>query len=326
MKKIYFFVDLSPSLGLGHFFRCLALAEEAPSFNLTPTFIADDQTYQDFFRSWDVGFATSSTIENDSFFVIDTATQINRDLLSFLQSKNSITTVIDNKTCLDFKFDFFVDALFSFEIEGKCPLAKKILAGLDFAIVRSAFSKSNNLLLRERDNYKTLVCFGGGDDLKRTTFRFLQKLDLLGYRKNVDIIAGVAFDEVKSITKGWANTEVIRSTSDMVNLMSKSNLIVTKMGVTVFESISLGIPTLLVEPTVEHVKLSKFVSEKNRNWPAISFGIDSEENLIKAAQKLIRLKEYPSELTDLKNHCSSFIDGQGASRVLREMITHGKFL
>ncbi len=102
---------------------------------------------------------------------------------------------------------------------------------------------------------------------------------------------------------------------DLPAILRTARLVVTKLGLTTFESFRLGVPCLLLEPTPAHEQLARELADSYPDWPAWNHGLATPESLPHAAQRLRDLATRPAELAAATARAARFVPAGGGERV-----------
>lgn len=277
--NVFFRVDSSSQMGVGHLMRCLTLADELEKKNHNATFICRklkgnliksiehrvlilpaDKDFQsdDLYLSW-----LGATQEQDAKQTIQVIHD-NADLLIVdsyaldevwhkqLKPHAKKIMVIDDLADRQFDCDVLLNQNLGSQKEdyqGKLPSDCELLLGCDYALLRTEFAELRKQTKEKRMNtkeIKNILINMGGSDNNNVTYDVLQQLN---DDFHVVVVLGGASPHKKMINEFVKNknikVEVIINADNMAELMLKADLAIGASGTTSLERCCLGLPTLL---------------------------------------------------------------------------------
>ena len=197
----------------------------------------------------------------------------------------------------------------------------KFLLGPEYAIINKKFSdKRKRVKAREKLN-KIFVCFGGGDDggVTYNCLRLINKklFDSLFFHVFINT-ENQYLNAIRLLSSKHKNIKIHINTSSTEEIMANCDAALIAPGTLSYESSCLGLPMILIT----------LADNQNINaigWESIGAGINlgeknnfSKEKLNTAIELLIN---DPDQLWSMSNNCLSAVDGFGAMRVTKEIIS-----
>lgn len=261
------------SLAMGHVYRCLRLAKQLSEINVNCFFLM-----KNFPEGVDVikssGFATkllhpeistqeeasalvSLALEENAIIFIDLRSSINHLLYNAL--RNKILTIVYEDVCTeDTEPTLIINPnLQAFEESSYCPELKetKYCLGTDYVVIDPKISKYYRFHFSSQVN-RLFLCFGGADPCN-ISYRVLNLIISESFNFQMVIALGPAYkysNKIKSLlkyAKEGNNVTVISNCNDLAPIQSQCDAAITSGGTTVYESIALCIPTLVL-PTIDY--------------------------------------------------------------------------
>lgn len=327
--RLLFVTKGSEKIGLGHIVRSSTLAEKAAKNGDRVTFLAigspliknliTDKSFspvylkqeKDLFRqdlaSYDAIIFDLLDLENESF--------------SFFSDKSKITVSIspifnqNNKVNLFFSRTKYVDGQIEAEnLEKYC--------GLDYTILKEGCIQVNtndyvnNL---KKENVHVAISMGGGD-AQNKTLEFLRQVKEIitpttfwvllgeGYKHSYDkLIAEINLDRRHEIVLAKTNRS-------MWHIVNNCSLIVLPGGITTYEAVHCGIPSINF---LYDLNNSYLIEELVENKACINAGGIDSQNISKFPIIVNQLFQNKEELAEMHRKSLSLIDNKGCDRILR---------
>ncbi len=260
-RVIGFRVDSNKEVATGHAMRCITYAKQLiKQGTIVIFFVADDESakfielrgmycvvlnsaYNKLEQETNALIANIKTyhiktLVIDSYYVTDT----------YLQAIRKETKIVYIDDVLNFAYP--VDVLVNYNIyadkseykqlyaNAQCPL---LLLGMEYAPLREEFKNVKYVIRPEVKNI--LITMGGGDH-----YNIAQKLVeyLLPLKEFSDITFHIVAGEFFECNILDNKVKVHKNVSDMAQLMSDCNLIVSAGGFTLYEAYTVGVPTISV--------------------------------------------------------------------------------
>lgn len=319
--KILFCTEASTHFGHGHVMRCKNLAAFARRQGFNTAFLAKNAY-------------TAALLTNLGEFVLPTyLAELHQGPVVIDIPGNEEPTVVhnfQNKGCRVLMLDAHGPARTLADIVCDTTMTSDRLGllghsprttylyGFDYACLNMSFYESRVSHITTTRTNRLLVIFGGIDPLNSTA-RLLQALHRFGFRGPADIVLGhapTAMEMTKNLTEEWKDTNVMFNVSNISNLMSRCSLVATKVGITMLEAFCSGKGCVMVEPTPLHAELATSLASQYAPWPAMDFGLASDEAFQNCAEHIILLLHDQKKIKDWGHRAAKLVDGQGTERVM----------
>lgn len=260
MTDILFITDGGPTQGMGHVFQSLAVASAVARTNVgkirfaaPPESVAIQQKIQDSdyeLMDWnDIGTRNSAFLPDT--VVIDTP-QPNTELIETVSGAKTVVygspeTNLSPSVCK--KSNVIVSPLSITEgLGGRKQQTNGAthFVGPPYLILREDFDQyAGSYKTNQLDHI--LLTFGGADPRNLTTETLLN-ISNVEYEK-ISVVLGPAFDHHDEFASAVADVgiddlDIYQDTNEMASLMYQSDLVVTSPGLSMFESIYIGVPTV----------------------------------------------------------------------------------
>ncbi|HLD89001.1 MAG TPA: UDP-2,4-diacetamido-2,4,6-trideoxy-beta-L-altropyranose hydrolase [Candidatus Nanoarchaeia archaeon] len=326
-KKIFFRLDYSRKIGVGHLMRCLALAEK---INAESIFLLQKTSPEIIGLIKSKGFGIVEinfnneieelnkikklvAVEKPFTLIIDLYNR-SQDYFNELRKIPSKLVVIDDFAGIRLDADIIISNNFFANNLNYNNFRGNILLGPKYAFLRKEFENFEERKIT-KDVKNLLIMFGGADN-KNLTTKTLKILRNNG--RNKIVVVGKIFSKIAELKKELKHHKKFELYVDAINiseLMKKSDIAISAAGTTMFELAATGTPTLAVAQ-VEHQKIVAEACEKAGF--AINLGDDEhfQNYLLKYLDELssseIRKK--------LSVSGQKLVDGKGAERVADEIM------
>jgi len=214
---------------------------------------------------------------------------------------------------------------------GKSPLSydpwvtedTTVLAGIDYAILRSEFveRRTASLARRTPDHpvRKVLVTLGGVDR-ENVTERVLEALSCVNHRFTAIVVAGVANPHYRTLqqkaAQQWPWARVLDQTTDMADLMTQADFCVGAAGSSSWERCALGLPTVNVVLAQNQRVIAQNLDTAGAAANFGELGPDRIEELSRTLQGWFIADE---ERYRMAVKAADLCDGRGVERVLQKV-------
>lgn len=320
LPDLLIFTEASPVIGHGHVARCMALADEAlrrglkVQFSVQGAYTANILEMAGYSQLQDQGKAVPYIIRD--FRGGSPEEEVRRQCMA-----GSKVMLIDDhgaaRTVASIVTDAFMTPASAQVLEHAHDV--EYLYGLKYAPLRRQFLERKPKKKKQAKSSGHLCIAFGGRDPSETTQKFLSALTEAGFRGPATVVVDGSSGERNNaveLTSLWQDTEIHQQVTDMASLMSKSDLVVTKIGVTLLESYCLGLGCALIEPTWAHVELEADLAKHYKLWPAVEFGLAEKTDFLSAAIATIDLLAHPNRTLEIGRHALSLVDGRGVIRLV----------
>jgi UDP-2,4-diacetamido-2,4,6-trideoxy-beta-L-altropyranose hydrolase len=193
-----------------------------------------------------------------------------------------------------------------------------LLIGPRYALLRNEFQIAR-LQTKSNTVNRILVFFGGTDidDITGETLRALCKTDLS--KIWVDIVVGANYCNIDLLDKLSAQrgrTHIFKSLPHLADLMAEADLAIGAVGVTNWERMCVGLPSIVISVADNQNPISKKLHNLGAvNWLGSASDVN-DEIIYKAIKEEISDKKFINRREIASNLC----DGKGLDRVLAKMI------
>lgn len=249
-KNILIRADASPSLGMGHIYRALALSHELNEHRLWLVTREDaDYKLGKAFLSKQPYDVTGISSEDDFFCFLN---KHHFDLI--------ILDILDTSQSFMERTRQFSKNIVTFEDLGTgAQLADLVINdlytdfypqeshwyGVDTAILSPHFETVTPRPMQE--NVSTILLAFGGTDPQNLTIKGLTSLNEIGFKGKVTVVLGPGYKyEPIELSKFNLQGEVLYSVENMAYVMNQADIALTSAGRTVTELMTLGVPTIVM--------------------------------------------------------------------------------
>jgi UDP-2,4-diacetamido-2,4,6-trideoxy-beta-L-altropyranose hydrolase len=335
MHRFIFRVESDNQGGMGHFYRCLALANILDGYK--KTFLMSN--YQPALSSiLKVSNIKLETLKSESPFIANSyelskhidkkdivildGYQYDESYMEALHNLAAGLVVIDDLN----KGKYFADIILNHgpharNAEYNCLRRTKLLLGESYTLLRPAFYK-NAGEGKVRDQVKVItICFGGADS-QNFALRYLEALSHTGKRFEVNIILGASNHnskrEYEMFNKNSNNVSVCRNLmeEEMVSLLLDSDLLIATPSNIMMEACTINLP--VVTQSVANNQ-DPFYDFLNQHKLATCIPESSDSSSISLADLLhttIFDKAYRDKMV---NNQKKFFDGKAELRLRNEL-------
>jgi spore coat polysaccharide biosynthesis predicted glycosyltransferase SpsG len=333
-KQILFISEASEIIGFGHFSRSIELYKEFISNSKLNVFflIAIDKkkliqflearnlTFtKNFlcFKEWDYLSMIHSLKKNNFSCVIFDLQNEHQNLRNFFSQSKTKTISLDyffEKNRPDVTINLFNHQSANFINESINN--KKIFSGPEYAIIRNEFQYIRQKKIRKTLHTKVqnILIIMGGADPGNNTVKAISAIQSFNQNtaesKNINVVVGPLFSEkhikeVHHISLRDKDIKIFISPKNLENLFLKSDLIFCGGGTTLLESMSVGLPAVVIPQSKEERNHACYYAEKN--------ACIVEEDPALISSNIFNIKF----LDIIKNNALDIVDQKGKSRILQ---------
>lgn len=332
-------------MGTGHFYRLLALAQEARGRGEDVGLIYRELPLQLEELAGDVGVSLLNlgaergsredaealgrhASEVAASAVVVDGYEFRPDYFQHLVSTSGkfVCVAIDDENPGEYPVDVLVNVnIFASSLSYRVPPSSDLLLGPRYALIRQQFRKCRvrgRRFMSSSDGIsRVLVSLGGGDP-DNTTVKVLAGLKRANYRGRVDVVIGPANPHIASVRENaeahLGRAVVHTNVRDMATLMLSQDLVICGAGGTCWEVACLGIPMLQVVVAENQRRNAEGLAEVGCS---INLGRSTQLSPADVAQGFFALAETPSLRKDMSRAGRSLVDGRGCLRVLQAIDT-----
>ncbi|MBN1545544.1 MAG: UDP-2,4-diacetamido-2,4,6-trideoxy-beta-L-altropyranose hydrolase [Syntrophaceae bacterium] len=340
MLKFLFRTDVSPTIGMGHLRRCLALALELVEQNADVYFLCRvegldvSEQMPSMIKEWALmQWPISPDEDAREVIMLCEAKQIDMLIVDHYRADEEYQKILLQAGIRWLQFDGAARyPIWADWVLNMSPGASKalydnlikknatLLLGPSYAILRREFS--NALLHRDRTGSvrQVLLTFGGGDDRGAAIFSLdaIQILDKTIKR----VVLMNSTNPRKDAIMRWCrdnrvNTKIVIDAEETAVHMGAADLGITAGGTTVFEMAALGVPLLILQIANNQVPIS-------RAWEKHGYGINLGPlyhlNRSDLLRKTLSLMEDTKRRIMMSDKGRTLVDGYGARRVAEVLL------
>ena len=326
--KVFILTEGGSVYGFGHITRCLSIYQAFLEKGITPQFIINgDEKVKGYFNNikYDLFDWTQDEhrllkqIESSDIVIIDTLLA-NLNLINKICEYITIPVFIDDFRKLNYRRGVVLDWTIYAEERYLISNTVKYLLGSKFVALRRAFWEVPMKIIK-RDITEIVITMGGSD-IRNLTPTILRNMNDI--KANKFIIIGsdfVNFNEIESLVKEDKSTKLIFNPSDneIVNIFSKADVAISASGQTLYELARIGTSTI----AISIIDNQKYDVEGWLKAEFIEYAGSWDDNDLMVNMR----QQYDNILFNFENRkrkaliAQSFVDGQGANRIVDALIT-----
>ncbi len=341
-RRALFRCDGNSKIGLGHVYRCLALADElrerhgwGVSFAMATGTSGFDvvknnaHTVESMPYDSDEG-AWMNTIINrlhPDVLILDVRSDLARGDVAKWRDDGLLIVTIDDASERRFVSDLaFYPPVPQVRRMDWSTFSGKLYIGWEWVILRKEFSTDINresaALHASYSEIPQILITMGGSDPEGMTLKAVSALDALDAELECIVVLGAGFARKAELDKALTDLgrrfAVIQNAQNMAELMARSDLAVTSFGVTACELAAMDVPAIYLCLTSDHAESASVFVEAGLG---ISLGLDdyvSERALAEAVGKM--LKNMSGRFGGgeaLDESRSPLVDGEGVARIAK---------
>jgi UDP-2,4-diacetamido-2,4,6-trideoxy-beta-L-altropyranose hydrolase len=210
--------------------------------------------------------------------------------------------------------------IFAEELSYRDMPAKKSLLGLRYALLRREFRHRNVSGQEGGEGRRILITMGGGDPGAMTA-EIVHALDSVARRLTVTVVVGPLAKTFDSIERAAAESphhvSVLSSIADMAHLMMEHDLAIAAGGGSCWELAALGVPFIVLDAVPHQASVAGGLQSRGG---AVWVRGGSEFSPVTISREVSRLVNDEGERRRLSAILRNMVDGEGASRVVSEMM------
>lgn len=215
--------------------------------------------------------------------------------------------------------NYYVDMQFRYE--GKVPSSCRLLLGPRYALLREEFSELRKHVKPRDGKVRRILVFFGGVDAGNYTGLAIQALlqaRLAGVL--VDVVIGAQHPCRMEIERACAEAGYAChvQTTRMAELMAQADFAIGASGAASWERCCLGLPSLVAVVADNQIKIADDL-EKTGAIAVMRGGQPSSAKCM--AESILEVICNSNAIQDMSNQGLQLVDGMGAGRVMRELMT-----
>lgn len=326
--KIFFRVEATPELGLGHLMRCLVLAkrfkESASDINIifiTSNNIIDKQVISHDYKLINLPSFRSMIDEieyykkhlKEGIFITDIP-NISMEYLRILKKRTCLVVSIDDGSDIIFYSDILISPNLDPKINHKYSSETQYYNGAKYIILKKAFEKYKIKKKQIEKEAKSLfICFGGSDknNITKKIINAIKELKI-----KIVIVIGTMYlyyNELVNNVKKYKNIQIKRSVYNMDELIYEADLAIISGGTLLYETCTVGTPAIVICQNREQKRESNFFAASNS---VINLGIFDNLNEDIIRNTITKLIFNYNTRKELSKNAKQLINGKGADRIV----------
>lgn len=333
-RLVVFRCDADRELGLGHVYRCLALADELRDRHacgvrfamVRGTGGADLIRRAGYGVEEKPGEASEASWMDDMMgrlrpdaVVLDVRSGLRRESVEAWRAGGVVVVVVDDASERRLAADLvFYPPVPQVERLDWTGFGGQVYAGWEWVLLRSQFAAGAPRVRHERP--AVLVTMGGSDP-RGLTLKALAALDTVDDDFRTVVVLGPEFVHMKALeglVAGARRTfEVRRDVADMASVMRDTDLALASFGVTAYELAAVGVPAMHLCLTEDHAEACSVFA---REGIAVCLGVYTSVTTEMVAQGATGLLLSRDRLANMGDRARDKVDGQGARRIAAKLM------
>ncbi len=326
--RLFIRTEASSQIGLGHFMRCFAIAEEARTQGIEVTFLLNDigeevRTRLDTIDAQ--GMAIAGSLGDAADFMTMSGLDLTRGDWLLIDSyaategyialqKNAVrVAVIDDLNALEnFACDLIINpAQAARRADYERKTRAKLLLGANYALIRKEFLAGTALMEKKA----TVTIMFGGSDPTQLTARCAQAVHAALPAADIRLIAGPAnqhTDDLLLLARESDRIRVFISPESVADMLAGSALVITAAGGSVGEVAAMGLPALVLvvyDNQAAALKACPFPVMDARNGLPDDLGIRVKALMDDALMR-----------AEIAQKAHAAVDGLGPKRIVEAML------
>lgn len=324
---ILFYTTGSATEGLGHIFRTLGvIATLRDRQILFHCVIRPDTMVESILQNNQIPFSTANTVDefdailqfqHPSHLVIDTRAELGLEI--HCAKSHGITVVhIDclNSTRLLADLNIYPNPHFNFRGLDWRRYSGKVIGGADYTLVHPRFMQQRATVPPASHRKRLLVSMGGADP-NQVTQMVVQSLIGSGIEWPIDVVIGPAFVHKNPLISESSLVTIHQSPMDLAPLMRHSGVLVTGLGVTMYEAAVLGLPSIVISNFETDREDEKRLTQISGIFPLGHFSTVTPPRLCSTLRRII---SDPAQHLKWIEKVGGIVDGNGANRIVDQLV------
>lgn len=341
MNNLCIRVNSTYESGMGHFMRCLALAQKWQEMRGNVYFVVNnnekiiskviDENMKYIIYDEEIGTSDDASFlcqnaekYNASWIVID-GYMFNEDYFDIIKKNNFKSLLFDDDGRLDYyKNDFILNQ--NLHANPELYLSKKedysqLLLGNKFILLRNEFLKYIHYEKDIKTQANNILITLGGSDVNNYSLKVLKSLNNSNFDDlNIIIILGannIHENSIKQYLKeSNLNGKILKNISNMADIMKWADLAFSSGGTTVWELAFMGVPSII--GSVSNVE-ELLINGLNKHDLFETVGSIENLELDELTDSFNKIINNKNLRTKLSKKGKNFVDGCGSERIINLM-------
>ena len=329
MTKAVFRVDANKEIGIGHFSRTRALADEIKNLDFTPVFVTkNDSKVIELLKDSEFEIVkfngeAENQLETEIEAILSVCPTLavfdirstSHELIAALKKYGIYVVSFDDLGEGRYLADIVVDANLSEEKNPKkLETNTRYLLGEDYAVI-SKECRAAKKIRRDEKFIQRIIVSCGGSDPSGVTPKVVAGLSNLSTDVEVELILGPDFAPSAKLNEALLNSartfDIVESPKNLFERMRKAQLGIISGGITLFEAAFLGLPSIVVCQNIAQLKnLPKFEAIGG----IINIGLSSNNPILNLTP-IVRSLESEEKRKAMSRALERLIDGKGVDRI-----------
>lgn len=188
------------------------------------------------------------------------------------------------------------------------------LLGPAYALLRPQFLEARQKLTSRDGSLKRILIFFSETNSGNNTIEAIKAVNTLNPDIALDIVPGVFYpyrEELDALCSNLKST-TIHNEPDIVKLILEADLSLGSPGSITWESMSLGLPSVVVVSAENQLKVAK---EAHKHGALINLGDENKAGVLDWIKALNELSLNPAILGEMSGNAMKLVDGQGTRRI-----------
>ena len=334
--RIIFRVDASEKIGMGHWIRCLALAQTFRDQGESVLFLSAKHPHPDCLKQLAVEGIRHQTLQSQIGSTVDAkktsafALAYGADLIildgySFSSSYQSCLKQAGHRLLLIDDFCHLEEYCTDFILNQNSLVLKNryhaqknkpnVLLGSTFALLRREFLKSKVTKLRIKEK-SLLVMFGGSDPFgltEKTLLSLIPAFKPLRPHCQIHVVIGShnqRYAKILKLTRPYSWIHVKKNPLNLISIMKNSTAALTAAGSTCWELAYLGVPMMAIVVAKNQTLLAKTLQSHKA-----AHILRDPINFKALGHSLLAFLKNGKELAQMIKSQRRLVDGKGSLRV-----------
>lgn len=200
----------------------------------------------------------------------------------------------------------------------------KLLLGPKYAMISPEYQEKRKLMPKTTGDIRTVLVFLGGSDKHCVTSKVLQALnkpDLEDLRLN--IVLGNCYpdpDFILAIADTSPNVKVYPTQPSLLNLMIRSDIMIGGGGMTTWERMCIGLPSIVVSIAENQKQTNKCLAKAGYINYLGDYSTVGKQDITSI---ILNLQKFPLKLMEQSRKMKALVRGDGISLVCDHLLCHG---